>query len=249
MFMKNAVPVLLYHHINHHAGDTVTVTPDVFSGQMRFLADSGYRTLTIGELLQIVKGSEVDVSNAVVITFDDGWLDNYLFAYPALLKYCFKSSFFLVTGRVDAATVTSLPNHLPCHDEAKQLVNSGEAGRVVMDWDIVRKMQHEGSMEFYSHTVTHRRCPGLAPSELAAELQMSKAVLEHELGRSCPYLCWPYGNFNDDTVEAAHAAGYTATFTTVDGFTEFGADPRRIKRIEVKNSVDWLKSRLFEGNL
>jgi len=247
--MVNAVPVLLYHHINRHAGDTVTVAPEVFAGQLRFLAEAGYRTLTLGELLAFVKGDAVTAARAVVITFDDGWLDNYLFAYPALLQYRFTAASFLVTGRTAAARVTSLPDRVPCHDEAKRLVTAGEAGRVVMDWDIVRKMQEEGLMEFYSHTVTHRRCSGLDRAELAAELQLSKAALEAETGRSCPYLCWPYGDYNDAAQEAALAAGYTAAFTTVDGFTLPGSDPAKIRRIEVKNSVEWLQNRLRQGEL
>jgi peptidoglycan/xylan/chitin deacetylase (PgdA/CDA1 family) len=247
--MTNAVQVLLYHHINPHAGDTVTVMPDVFAGQMQLLADAGYTTLSLGELLEVVNGGRQAANRAVVITLDDGWLDNYLFAYPVLLKYRFKAASFLVTGRTSAAKVISLPDTVPCHEEAKRFVSKGEAGRVVMDWQIVRKLQREGFMEFYSHTVSHRRSTTLGFEELATELQQSKAVLESELGRRCPYLCWPYGDFNEATVQAAIAAGYEALFTTDDGFTGPGADPRRIRRIEVKNSVEWLKNRLLEGNL
>jgi len=245
--MVKAVPVLLYHHVNQHEGDTVTVTPEVFAGQMRFLAEAGYKALTLGELLAFVKGADIAAARAVVITFDDGWLDNYLFAYPALLQYRFTAATFLVTGRVTAARVASLPARVPCHDEAKRLISAGEAGRVVMDWDLVRKTQGEGLMEFYSHTVSHRRCSGLAAAELAAELRLSKAVLETETGRSCPYLCWPYGDYDDAALEAAFTAGYSAAFTTSDGFTRPGSDPGRIRRIEVKNSVEWLQQRLSEG--
>jgi peptidoglycan/xylan/chitin deacetylase (PgdA/CDA1 family) len=245
--IQNAVPVLLYHHINPHGGDTVTVTPEVFAGQMRLLAESGYRTLTLGELLEFVKGKEAAAAKAVVITFDDGWLDNYLFAYPVLLQYRFTAATFLVTGRVAAARVASLPEQVPCHEEAKRLISAGEAGRVVMDWDLVRRLQDEGLMEFYSHTVSHHRCSGLGAAELAAELQMSKAALEAETGRSCPYLCWPYGDWDEAALQAALAAGYTAVFTTVDGFTRRGSDPAGIRRIEVKNSVEWLRQRLSQG--
>lgn len=247
--MRTAVPILLYHHINHHEGDTVTVTPEVFAGQMRLLADSGYKTITTGELLEFITGREGQADKAVVITFDDGWLDNYLFAYPLLLKYRFQATSFLITARVDAAKNGSVPEQLPCHDEARRLAVSAEAGKVAMDWHLVRKLQREGLMEFYSHTVTHRRCAGLGAAELATELKMSKTTLEAELGRDCPYLCWPYGDFTEDCIRAARAAGYSALFTTEDGMTETRSDPYRIRRIEVKNSVEWLQIRLREGNL
>ena len=163
------------------------------------------------------------------------------------MQYRFTAATFLVTGRVAASKVVSLPDDVPCHVEAKRLISTGEAGRVVLDWDLVRKLQRDGLMEFYSHTVSHRRCRGLGAAELAAELRMSKALLEAETGRDCPYLCWPYGDCDAATVQAALAAGYTATFTTVDGFTLPGSDPGRIRRIEVKNSVEWLRQRLSQG--
>jgi peptidoglycan/xylan/chitin deacetylase (PgdA/CDA1 family) len=246
---RSGVPVLLYHHINHHEGDTVTVTPDVFAGQMRFLADAGFRAITLSELLEMIHGKQAVTDRSVVITFDDGWLDNYLFAYPVLMQYRFRAVSFLVTGRVAAAKGKTLNGAVPCHEEAKRLINSGEAGRVVLNWEIVRSMQRDGLMEFYSHTVTHRRCTGLDSAELDAELNDSRAVLEAELGKFCPYLCWPYGDYSDATVQAALAAGYRAMFTTAAGFVDRGSDPCRIKRIEVKNSVEWLQNTLLKGDL
>lgn len=246
--MADGVPVLMYHHINEHAGDTVTVTPEVFAGQIQFLAGAGYTTLTLSELLEFIRGEKPVADRSIVITFDDGWLDNYLFAYPVLLKYRFRSASFLITARTNAATVVSLPERVPCHAEAKQLLHEGEAGRVVMDWKIVRQLQREGYAEFHSHTLTHRRATRLTPADLAAELVLSKAMVESELGSRCSFLCWPYGDCNAATAAAALAAGYTALFTTEDGFNRVGSDPCRIRRIEVQDSVAWLQQRL-EGDL
>lgn len=245
--MSHSVPVLLYHHINHHDGDTVTVTPEVFAGQMAFLKDSGYTALSVAELLDHITGKCPAPQKAMLLTFDDGWLDNYLFAYPVLMKYLFRATFFLVTGRVTAVKVTAHPSQVPCHEEAKRLLRSGVAGRVVMGWDLVRKLRSEGLLEFYSHTVSHRRCSTLDDAELAAELSISKAVLEAELGRVCDCLCWPYGDFDKRTVAAAETAGYKAIFSTVDGLTGAGSRLDCIRRIEVQNSVEWLKMRLSEG--
>lgn len=245
--MTYPVPVLLYHHINNNAGDTVTVTPDVFAGQMAFLKAAGYRTLTIAELLNHISGNCPAPLNSVVLTFDDGWLDNYLFAYPVLMNYLFRATNFLVTDRVNAVKVTSLHDSIPCHEEAKRLIGNGEAGRVVMGWELVRKLQGEGLLEFHSHTASHRKCSTLNDAELTAELTDSKVVIESELGKNCFCLCWPYGDYDQRTVSCAVAAGYKAMFTTEDGFTMSGSDVRHIRRIEVQNSVEWLKTRLSEG--
>lgn len=245
--MSYPVPVLLYHHINNIAGDTVTVTPEVFAGQMAFLRDRGYTTLTVAELLDHISGKCPASQKSILLTFDDGWLDNYLFAYPVLMKYLFRATFFLVTDRVNAVKITSHSDSFPCHEEAKSLIKRGEAGRVVLGWDLVRRLQCEGLLEFYSHSASHYRCSTLDDSALAAELTTSKAALEAELGKECSCLCWPYGDFDVRTVAAAGSAGYKVLFTTVDGFVETGSDESCIRRIEVQNSVEWLKKRLSEG--
>lgn len=245
--MTYPVPVLLYHHINNNAGDTVTITPCVFAGQMAFLKEAGYRSLTVAELLDHISGNCPAPQKSMLLTFDDGWLDNYLFAYPVLMKYLFRATIFLVTDRVNAVKVTLFPDSVPSHEEAKLLIGSGEAGKVVMGWELVRKLQSEGQLEFYSHTASHRKCSTLNDAELAAELTISKAVLESELGNDCDCLCWPYGDFDERTVAAAGHAGYKAIFSTIDGFTETGSDVSCIRRIEVQNSVEWLIDRLSEG--
>ena len=241
------VPVLLYHHINHHAGDTVTVTPEVFAGQIAFLKGAGYTALSVTDLLNHISGNCPAPQKSMLLTFDDGWLDNYLFAYPVLMKYLFRATFFLVTDRVNAVKITSLPDSIPSHAEAKRLIKNGEAGRFVMGWDLVRKLQSEGLFEFYSHTASHRRCSTLDDLELAAELTISKAVLTSELGKDCDSLCWPYGDFDERTVAAAGHAGYKALFTTIEGFNGKDSNASCIRRIEVQNSVEWLKTRLSEG--
>lgn len=242
--MSHAIPILLYHHINPHAGDTVTVTPDIFAEQLRFLAASGYHTLSVGELLAAMRGTIPLDEKSLVITFDDGWRDNFLFAYPALLKYRFNAATFLITARVDAAQAYHATADVPVHVEAKRLIAAGEAGKVVLDWETIRSVLKQGFMEYYSHSVSHRRASSLSPADLVSELTSSKQLLEERLDRKCPYFCWPYGDFNDAAVQLAKDAGYSAMFTTITGFTTSGDDPFRIKRIEVENSVDWLRQRL-----
>lgn len=245
------IPVLTYHHVNYHSGDTVTVTPEVFAAQLKFLHEEGYQTLSADELFDFAAGTKKFAGKSVVISFDDGWLDNYLYAVPLLLKYQFKATFFIITSRVEAASVNERPvrKEVPIHDAAKKLIETGEAAQVVLGWNLIRELEESGLFGFYSHTVTHRRCADLPPFELQAELADSKQSIEKELGRTCDYLCWPYGSFSAATVAAARDAGYKALFTTIDGFCAPCSDPFMIQRLEVENSVEWLNGRLSEGKI
>ncbi len=242
----NNIPVLIYHHINPHAGDTVTVTPEIFTSQMRFLTDEGYQTLSIDELLEFINGNKIITQKAVVITFDDGWLDNFNYAVPILANHKFKAAFFIISARVDAASAkTSGPVvAVPNHEASKIMIESGQANCVVLDWQTIKSLESSGFYNFYSHTVNHFRCADLSDDELKVELAHSKARIEAELCRSCDYLCWPYGSFSPKAVKMAIDVGYKGFFTTVEGYCESGSDPFMIKRIEVMNSIEWFKNRL-----
>jgi len=244
--MSVAIPVLMYHHITPHCRDTVTVTPEIFTAQMHHLAAAGYRTLTIGELLCHLSGERPLSEKGVLLTFDDGWLDNYWFAVPVLERLRFKATFFVISSRVDAASVRggTQAGTFPRHEEAKLLIETGHADQVVLDWRTIRMLAQTGLFEFYSHGVTHRRLAELESDELATELCESRKRLEQELGRPCPYLCWPYGSFSEESVALAVKAGYEALFTTIEGFAAAGADRFRLKRFEVQDDLSWFRQLL-----
>lgn len=241
------VPVLMYHHVSPHKGDIVTVTPEVFEDQMNHLSQSGYKTLTAEELLSLMKGELTLRQKAVVITFDDGWLDNYLYAFPVLKKYRLNAAIFIITNRIEMASekMTSLPDRIPTHNESKALIEKGEAYKVALNWELIGEMAGSGLVEFYSHTKSHRKCDTLSENELIEELGQSKQIMEKKLGRPCPYLCWPYGKYNQLAVSIAKEVGYRVLFTTDHGVVKAGSDPFAIKRIVVKDKSEWFRKRMF----
>lgn len=245
------IPVLIYHHINPHTGDSVTVTPEIFAGQMDFLATEGYQALSVNELMEFIAGNKSFGQKAVAITFDDGWLDNFVYAVPVLETHNFKATFFIISSRADAALTNDVLDSavFPLHEDAKWMLATPLAGRVAMGWNLIRALEKTALFRFYSHTVTHRSCADLSADELQTELSQSKERIEAELGRSCDYLCWPYGSFRQEQLQTAAGTGYKGLFTTMEGCCESGSDPFMIKRIEVKNSVQWLKNRLSVGCL
>ncbi|MBI1921522.1 MAG: polysaccharide deacetylase family protein [Geobacter sp.] len=245
--MKRPVPVLMYHHVNPHRGDTVTVTPEVFEGQMRYLAEASYRTLTLDELLAHIDGSLELQEKAVVVTFDDGWLDNYLYAWPVLRKYGIKATIFIVTDRTEQASarpVNQLPATVPSHNGSKALIQHDNAAQVVLTWEHVSEMDASGLVEFHSHTLSHRKCHELPDDVLRHEIVDSKSIMEERVGKPSHYLCWPYGKFDYRGVGIAQNAGYRGIFTTIHGVARPGDDPFGIRRIVVKDSVSWFRTKM-----
>jgi len=99
-------PILMYHSIS--GGDnSLCVTPENFARQMSFLKEKGYTVISMESLVRAVNNGKKFLPRTVVITFDDGFEDNFTRAFPVLAKYDMPATIFLVTG----------PGH---HDERKQ---------------------------------------------------------------------------------------------------------------------------------
>ena len=224
----------------------VTVTPEVFEKQMEHLSKSGYKTLTLDELLSYINGDLIPKQKAVAVTFDDGWLDNYIYAFPVIEKYRIHASIFIITGRTEKASEnpTQIPSYIPTHKESKLMIEKGEEQRVLLNWELIKKMSATGLVAFYSHTKSHKKCSALPENELSEELYGSKQALEKKLGKGCPYLCWPYGDYNSAAVRVARDAGYKALFTIELGVVKRGDDPFAVKRIVVKDNEAWFKKRM-----
>lgn len=251
-----SVPVLMYHHVSPSPG-LVTVTPAHFTEQIARLAASGYRTLDADAFAAYLDGKPVP-DKSIVISFDDGYLDNWVYAHPVLKKHAFKALLFVVTDwikdgplRPHAGETLSLPE-TPEHNACKQAIADGRSDEVIVRWSEVEAMKAAGTFDCHSHTHTHTRWDKLHSEAgqkrlaLTDDLAAARRTLERRLGASSNHLCWPQGYFDQDYLDAAHAAGYRHLYTIAPGANCPGQDRDRIRRIVVKDkSANWLLSRLW----
>lgn len=182
-----AVPVLNYHQVNDQAHNMLTVSSADFDKQMACLADSGYNSITPDQLLDYLQNGKDLPANPVLITFDDGYEDNYRVAYPILKKYNFTATVFLITDFV------------------------GQNSRY-LTWEQVGEMQNAG-LVFESHTLSHILLPKCSTEEIRAQLVKSKEAMEWHLGRKAEYLAYPGGVYDQKVVNLTKEAGYRAAFT------------------------------------
>jgi len=193
------VKVLMYHHIGPLPSDAddirkgLTVSADDFEKQMKYLKENGYDVITLRDMyLKIAEGKLLP--KTAVLTFDDGYVDNYEYALPILQKYGFHGTFFIITGKVDNAEYMS----------KAQLI------------ELVR-----ADNELGSHSVTHPDLVNLSASKLDYEISESKKYLDElaaELaGEKTISLCYPSGEYNAQVIDEAKASGYKIAVTTHKG--------------------------------
>ncbi len=254
--MSQSIPVLMYHHVSPSPG-LVTVSPQTFAVQMDHLVRAGYHTLTADEFLGFIKGERSVPRRSVLITFDDGFLDNYVYAFPELKRRRLRATIFVVTGwahdgpaRPFAGGNQSLPP-TPDHKACKAAINAGRGDEVMMRWSEMARAEKEGVFNIHSHTHSHIRWDEKFPDatvrhgELAADLAASRKTLREKLGKESLHLCWPWGHLEEGYEELGKKAGFVAQYTVERGINLAGSDPAKIKRLVVKDRQDsWFGNQL-----
>lgn len=243
--MSNIVPVLMYHHITPDGG-AINVLPDNFRDQLAWLRKHGYNSLTCDQFAAHLDGKPAP-AKSVLITFDDGYLDNYVYAWPLLKEYGFNAVIFVVTSWLGDGPArnyfspgqTDLPS-TPDHDGCKQLMQAQDYDKYALRWSEIRLMQENGVCEFHSHTHTHTRWDKQNTdknAKMTEELRLSRQSLQANLGSVSQHLCWPQGYFDSDYIKIAQDQGFKYLYTTrAFGRNLPGSDPASIFRFAVRNT-------------
>jgi peptidoglycan/xylan/chitin deacetylase (PgdA/CDA1 family) len=249
-----AVPVLMYHHVSPSPG-LVTVSPENFRAQMRWLARNGWRGITCDEFSRFLKGDTLP-DRSVLITFDDGYLDNWVHAAPILAEYGLHAVLFLITGRIGEGSARSQAGRgdtpaCPSHRVCQERISAGDADSVMLRWSEVAAMHSSGVFEFHSHTHTHTRWDKIEPDPLAREqrlaedLAASRSALAEHLGRTSEHLCWPQGYHDESYRQTARASQFNVLYTVKKGVATSRTDPARVPRMVAKDKADgWFASRM-----
>jgi peptidoglycan/xylan/chitin deacetylase (PgdA/CDA1 family) len=176
----------------------ISISPQDFKAQMRYLKCAGYETISLNEYLNCVVGSSKSSSKRVVITFDDGFGNNYTEAFPILKRYGFIATLFISTGHVGKKSSWERDGSIP---ELPMLT-----------WDEIGEMSDYG-IRFESHACGHCYLSKLSEDEARYELIKSKTTIESKTGRKVEFFCHPYGDWSPNTKRLAKECGYVGAFT------------------------------------
>lgn len=207
------LPVLMYHSIlpENKGRGRYTVSVEKLERQLISLAESGYESISLETLLKHGEVEAAIPAHPIVLTFDDGTIDQYLYAFPLLTKYGFTATFFVVTGWINHEGILSDEN----------IIEMRKAG-----------------MSFGSHTHSHPFLDQLDTTEILYELQESKRILEQILNEPVHYLAIPGGWYSQNVLEIAENIGYKLICTSDPGTNSFSKRPYLIKRLEVKENLN-----------
>ncbi len=211
------VPILMYHYVSvpPPGSDAIrhdlSVTPVQFEAHLAYLRQAGYETVPLARLAYILTGQAPRPDKPIVLTFDDGYRDNYEYAFPLLHQYGYSGTFFPVTLPIDQ-------NH-PSY----------------LTWDMVAEM-HRAGMEFGSHSYRHSDLSGRDADFLVYEILGSKEAIEARIGEPVLFFSYPAGRYDDFTIQVLESAHFWGAVTTEWGVEQSFNDRFELVRLRVRGS-------------
>ena len=210
---KRRLTILTYHSISNEIEPDETVTPEEFERQLQYIKEN-YRVISLEEAIEYLQTDFGKISGSIVITFDDGYSDNYYNAYPLLKKHDFPATIFLISDFIK-------------NNGSKYLSSSQ-----------IHEMK-SNDISFGSHTVSHQILTRLTNEEIVREIRDSKDTLESRLDQKISSFAYPVGtraDFDDAIMEIVKARKYTCACSNIYGMNGENADIFALKRIGIETT-------------
>ena len=191
------VPILLYHYVEYvkDPGDSIrkslNIIPYIFDQEVKTLKDAGYNFITPKDLADVLDDKNNLPERPVILTFDDGYRDFYTDVFPILKKYQVKAIAYIVPNFLDK------PNNLST-------------------W-MLKEISQSGLVEIGAHTMNHIYLEGLPKKRVETEIIESKKYLEKVLGIPIVSFAYPYGAFDNQSIQIVKDTGFTNAVTTISG--------------------------------
>ncbi|MBQ7971329.1 MAG: polysaccharide deacetylase family protein [Clostridia bacterium] len=202
------VPILMYHAVSDNCWGIpqLFVSPKNLEEQLQYLQENGYTTVTFEDF-----GRLGSIEKPVMLTFDDGYSDNFAELFPLLQKYQAKATIFLIYDKLD---------QLPYYLTREQ----------------VKEMDASGLVSFQSHTMSHLNLDTLDEEQLQYELAQSKLELTRLLGKEMFVVAYPSGKWNEQSLQVTQAQ-YQFGLLSRGGTYETGDHPAKVSRYYVRRST------------
>lgn len=203
---NRGVPVICYHSVTEDQSKkgSIVIPKDKFREQLKTIKDNGYTTLTMSELKDYLFKDKPIPEKSVIITFDDGYRDNYTNAFPIIKELNMKVTIFVIASYIN-----------------KELYLTG---------DQIKEMSDYG-MDIESHTLSHKRLSALPYEEQLKELKKSKEAIEGITNKPVISIAYPEGIYNDNTKKAVVDSGYSMGFTIERGYADRNDNLAKLNRI------------------
>ncbi len=218
------LPILTYHELYvkneeerycaRTMGPTCALGKDTFQKHLELIASKRIKTVSFKDLSAIQHENDDAIHDLLIITFDDGHIGNYRYAYPLLAEKKMSAVFFVTSNLIDTSKM--------------------------MDWSQLREMADNG-MSIQSHGISHEPFETLSESRLEEELAQSKNIIEDKIGKEVDTISLPHGSMHYRALEKAEKIGYRFMCTSIIDYFQFvaNAGAMTVPRIPISNHMEY----------
>lgn len=212
------IPILMYHYLSTPPANAdiyrqdLSVPPALFAAQLDRIKSEGYTTISLYDLIAYLQQGKSLPEHPVILTFDDGYRDNYENAFPLLHERQMTATFFLVIDFIN----NERPEYLT--------------------WDMVREM-YAGGMAIEVHGIDHSSLRKRSRADLEFQALRSYETIQDRIGIRPRFVSYPAGEYDADTITMFQSAGYWAALTTVQGATHNSDKLFELKRVRIRNTT------------
>ncbi len=224
--------VLTFHHVSPYKDD-LTISPDVLERLISYLKIEGFKFITYNEFYQHFKQKKKFKERSVLLTFDDGYYDNYLYAYPILKKYNVPAVIFLITSAIEERKVREKFVFKP-HEAIHTILDKN----YFLSLEEINEMRSSGLIEFDAHTVSHFSCKNALEDKLKYEICNSITFIKSFIDRDFYGFCWPKGRYDDKSLKIVKRCGVDFAFSTIEGPFSFKDNRFLLRRIDLSSCKD-----------
>jgi peptidoglycan/xylan/chitin deacetylase (PgdA/CDA1 family) len=217
---RHWVPVLCYHRVlpglERGARDICGITPEKLDAQMSFLAESGFQSLSLEEFLDMARGRTQLRKRCVLVTFDDGYVDNYRIAWPIARRHDIKINLFILVefaGRTDPVILSQRSENVTAH-----IQKFPDLWRH-MSWEELRVMKESG-VSIGLHGYSHQKLIEMNRHVLTQEATLAIQIFKEELGEHPNAYALPFGSIKTFTfahINLLKEFGFEMIFSSVNG--------------------------------
>lgn len=203
------IPVVMYHSVDAQSDpiNSFVVTPEQFESDLQYLQEHGYTTLSISDLIDFVNGEKYLPEKPILLTFDDGYADNYDNAFPLLLQYQAKAAISCVMVHYDVTSDDARPRFTA--EQGIEMVESGLVELQNHTYNLHQQTDHYGVLPAIGQDLEAYRV------QLEEDIDASKAKFEALGWPAATTFTYPYGASSEEVLEIVKDNGYTVSLVTV----------------------------------
>lgn len=238
------LPIIMYHSVlnSEDKAGAYVVTAKQLERDLAYIQALGYTTVVVQDLLDYVYGGVPLPDKPVMLTFDDGYYNNYTYLYPLLEQYDMKAVLSIIAVHTEQYTQSGERNNNYTHITWPQLREVAAAGRIEIQnhtYDMHSERTRRGAVSVQGESFSHYK------EAITEDILQAQKMIQANTGWTCTAFTYPFGFYTNQSEAIVRSMGFRCSLTCVEGMNYIDRDPSCLFALKRWNRASGLGSEAF----